>query len=536
MTFVIDRGCCKDAACIPVCPVQCIRPRPEDPDFTTAEQLYIDPAVCIDCGVCMNECPVDAINSEWDLPDGLEDYLDINAGYFEANPITKSEPPKPVRRELDAAHLALNVAIVGSGPAACYAAAELARISNVKVSVFDRLPTPFGLVRSGVAPDHSKTKRVAERFNAVLGLPNVRCFFNVEVGNDVSIEELLEHHHAVLWAGGADDDRSLGIPGEDLAGCHSGREFVAWYNGHPDHANHRFQLDGERVVVIGNGNVALDVARILAQPVDMLVKTDIALHSIDALTRSNVVDVVVAARRGPEHAAYTTGELLALDRIERVALLAQADEVGGAPTDPRSNDEHRAAAVAAAAVRSPAEEDRTITLRYGLSPVSINGTDAVESVTFSRGNGELETIATSLVLRAVGYRGRAVAGLPFDEVAGTFPHRGGSIYDPQSGEDVAGLYCTGWIKRGANGMIGSNKVDAVETVESILTDLASGRLPDPIHDLEHLQRLLAERQPDVVDKAGWARIDKSERRLGREAGRNRTKFVSTADLLASSRL
>jgi ferredoxin--NADP+ reductase len=288
MTFVITSGCCNDSSCIPVCPVQCIRPRPGDPDFLSTEQLYIDPATCIDCGACMDECPVNAIHSEWDLPETLSDYLDINARYFETTPIVESSPPDPIRRRLPADKPNLAVAIVGTGPAGCYAAAELSEIPGVTVSVFDRLPTPFGLVRSGVAPDHSNTKLITKRFGAVLNRPNVTCFFNVEVGRDVTVDELLQHHHAVIWAGGASDDRRLGIDGEDLSGCMSAREFVAWYNGHPDYAEKSISLDTDRAVVIGNGNVALDVARVLAQPASALERTDISDVALDTLRTSQV--------------------------------------------------------------------------------------------------------------------------------------------------------------------------------------------------------------------------------------------------------
>ncbi|MBK1787106.1 FAD-dependent oxidoreductase [Prauserella cavernicola] len=528
MTFVINQGCCKDSSCIPVCPVQCIRPRPGDPDFTTTEQLYIDPATCIDCGACMDECPVDAIHSEFDLPEQLSDYLDINAGYFEENPIAESLPPDPVHRKLPAGHTGLSVAIVGSGPAACYAAGELSELKGVTVSVFERLPTPFGLIRAGVAPDHPKTKQIANRFAAVLARPNVHCFFNTEVGRDITVDELLEHHHAVLWAGGADGDRSLGIPGEELPGCFSAREFVAWYNGHPDFAGRRFDLAGRRAVVIGNGNVALDVARVLARPVSELEPTDMATHAVAALRASGIEDVVVAARRGPEHAAYTTGELLALHNTEGIALRAVPDEIDGLGDDRRS-------AVVRAAASQDRDGERTITLRYGLSPVSVDGDGEVESVTFRRPDGSTETIEASLVLRAVGYRGRAVSGLPFDDVTGTLPHHDGAVFDPSSGLPVIGVYCAGWIKRGATGMIGSNKSDAAESVDAILADLARGRLTDPVHDAEHLTKLVADRNPDLVDKQAWKRIDQTERRLGREAGRARTKLVSVDELLASSR-
>lgn len=530
MTFVINHGCCKDSSCISVCPVQCIRPRPGDPDFETVDQLYIDPGTCIDCGACLDECPVHAIHSDWELPEELSEYLDVNAGYFEATPLEQALPPDIVTRRLPAGHEELSVAIVGSGPAACYAADYLSDIRGVTVSMFERLPAPFGLVRYGVAPDHPDTKLIGDRFGAVLARPNVNCFLNVEVGRHLSVEELLEHHHAVLWAGGADDDRRLGIPGEDLPGCLSAREFVAWYNGHPAFADHEFNLRGQRAIVIGNGNVALDVARILAVPAETLGRTDMADHAIEALARSGLTEVVVAARRGPEHAAYTTGELLALDRTAGVALRALPGEVGTAPSADR-----QAAVLGAAARREPETGERSVTFRYGLRPESVNGEGAVESVTFRRADGTTESIDACLVLRAVGYRGRAADGLPFDEVTGTLPNRGGGVFDPSTGLPVTGVYCAGWIKRGATGVIGSNRADAAESAEAILRDLADGCLTAPVRDLSQLEDLVLGRQPEFVDKQAWKRIDQAERRRGRETGRSRNKLVRLPELLASAR-
>ncbi len=548
MTFVITQGCCNDGSCITVCPVQCIRPRPGDPDFTTAEQLYIDPASCIDCGACLDECPVDAVHGDYDLPDHLSDYLDINADYFATNPIEEDYPPAEPRRKLPEEHPALRVAIVGSGPAACYAAGELSEIKGVEVSVFDRLPTPFGLVRSGVAPDHPDTKLMGEQFRATLSRTSVTCFFNVEVGRDISIAEIAEHHHAVLWAAGASDDRRLGIPGEDLPGSHSAREFVAWYNGHPDAATDEFDLSGERVVVIGNGNVALDVARALTRPVDAFAVTDMADHAIEALGRSAVRDVVVAARRGPEHAAYTLPEALALSRLDGVDLIARPDEVGAAEPVSASALAARKLGIAREAAAATPGSDRSITLRFMLTPLSVNGTDRAESVTFARNRvvdtggvisvqptDETETIDATLVLRAVGYRGHAVEGLPFDADTGTIPNAAGRVLDSTGGLHLAGLYCAGWIKRGATGVIGTNKIDSVETVEALLADLAAGSLPEPAKDAAALTALVTERRPDVVDNAAWLRINVAEKAAGKAMRRPRVKFVSIDDMLIPAR-
>ncbi|MCZ4278479.1 FAD-dependent oxidoreductase [Rhodococcoides yunnanense] len=529
MTFVITPGCCSDASCISVCPVQCIRPRPGDPDFHSTEQLYIDPATCIDCQACMDECPIDAVHPDYDMPDAFGDLLKINADYFKDNPIVEAGPPRHVRVQLPKDRPSLRVAVVGSGPAACYAVSALTEIRGVEVSVFERLPTPFGLVRSGVAPDHNQTKRITELFRRTLAKKTVSCFFNVEVGVDVSIEEMLEHHHAVLWAAGADDDRKLGVPGEDLPGSYSAREMVAWYNGHPDHADRVFDLTGETVVMIGNGNVALDVARALTGSTEHFGRSDIADHALHVLANSGVKEVVIAARRGPEHAAYSTGELVALDRLEGVDVVAHADEIS-TQLDP---DDRRDAVLIAAANRTGPESGRRIVFRYQLSPLSIDGDGRVQSITFARWDGETETIATPLILRAIGYRGRASAGLPFDDTTGTIPHEQGRIIDGT--EPARGLYCSGWIKRGATGVIGTNKTDATETVASLIEDFVAGKLHEPSRGAEELSTLIGSRKSDVLDYEAWRRIDEEELGRGRAAGRSRVKFVSVDDMLAFTR-
>jgi ferredoxin--NADP+ reductase len=531
MAYVITHGCCTDTSCIPVCPVQCIRPLPGDPDFGSTDQLYIDPKTCIDCGACMDVCPVNAIHSDLDLPEQLAEYRDVNAAYFATSQLVQASPGDCVPRRLPAERPELAVAVVGTGPAGCYAVAELAEIPGVRVSVFDRLPTPFGLVRSGVAPDHPNTKLIAKRFGGALSRSNVSCFFNVEIGRDVSIEELLHYHHAVVWAGGAADDRRLGIPGEELPGCVSAREFVAWYNGHPDAADFDFTLDGPRVVVIGNGNVGLDVARILATPLDGLERTDIADHSLAALRASAIEEVVLTARRGPESAAYTAGELSALGHQPGIVVRTVCDEVAGVV----NLEDRRSVIVTEAAGRPPTAGLRTITLRYGLLPVSINRQNSVESVTFERADGTLETISTGLVIRAIGSRGKPVAGLPFNDESGTLPHAAGRVLDPVTAQPIRGVYCAGWIKRGATGTIGTNRTDAAETLDAIVDDLFAGRLVEPKADVNDLGRLVSSRRTDVVDDIGWRRIDLLERSRGRAAGRPRSKIVHLPDLLAAAR-
>jgi ferredoxin--NADP+ reductase len=531
MTFVITPGCCNDASCVAVCPVQCIRPRPGDPDFLSAEQLYIDPATCIDCQACMDECPIDAVHADYDMPDGYGDLLAINAEYFRDNPIVQSGPVPHVRTRLPESRPELRVAVVGTGPAACYAVEALGAVKGVRVSVLERLPTPFGLVRAGVAPDHARTKRIANRFQRALGHASVQCHFNVTVGEDVSVADLLEHHHAVIWAAGASSDRRLGIPGEELPGSHSAREFVAWYNGHPDHATDTHDLSGERVVLIGNGNVALDVARSLVNPQDVRGASDMAEAAQEALLDSAVSEVCIVARRGPEHAAYTTGELEALARIPNVDLVAHRSELG----DLDALNARCRQVLETAAGHTSAVGRRRVVLRFGLAPVSIDGASHVEGVTFRRAVGAEERIDTHLVLRAVGYRGAATPGLPFDETTGRIPNLGGRVIDADSGRTLPGVYCSGWIRRGAIGVIGTNKVDAEETVAGLLYDFSSGELADPTGAPDDFADLVRRRQPDVVDYAAWCRIDAAERARGRDANRSRVKFVSVDELLAASR-
>lgn len=548
MTFVITQGCCNDASCIAVCPVQCIRPRPGEPDFKTAEQLYIDPSTCIDCAACLDECPVSAIHADYDLPGHLSDFLQINADYFNGNPIVQEDEPVRARRSLPDGRRHLRVAIVGSGPSACYAAGALSEIKGVEVSIFDRLPTPFGLVRSGVAPDHPQTKLMGDRFRSMLSRGSVSCYFNVEVGRDISIKELLEHHHAVVWAAGAAGDRKLEIPGEDLPGSYSAREFVAWYNGHPDHADREFDLSGKRAVVIGTGNVALDVARVLCRPAAAYQTTDMANHAIASLQASSVREVVVVGRRGPKHAAFTLPEVLALSRLEGVELLAHENEMAFDRVNRSRLLQRKIDVIEEAAARSRhGDRNSSITLRFFMTPVSINGSDRVESVTFSRQEqvveGEstmsqsegFETVETSLLIRAVGFRGESVDGLPFDETTGTIPNSDGRITLQPGGERVAGLYCSGWIKRGAVGVIGTNGPDAVETVEALLSDFEAGVLTDPQHGPDHMADLIYQRHPDVIDNAGWLRINQAERQAGTVADRPRVKFTTIDEMLRAAR-
>ncbi|MFE3543983.1 FAD-dependent oxidoreductase [Nocardia sp. NPDC059177] len=554
MAYVITQRCCNDASCVTECPVDCIRPTPDQPEFATAEMLHIDPDTCIDCGACVDACPVDAIFSEDDLLASLSRYREINAAYFQRHPLESNFDPlsTPARPPKDLG--TLRVAIVGAGPAACYAADELLRRSDVEVEMFDRLPTPWGLIRAGVAPDHSGTKGVANMFDSAFRRDTLQYYLNVEVGEHIDHQELLAHHHAVIYAVGASSDRRLGVPGEDLPGSHSATEFVAWYNGHPDFAEREFDLSGERAVIVGNGNVALDVARVLTAHPDELAKTDIADHALDALRRSNIREVVILGRRGPLQGAYSSPEFLALTHMQGVDVIIDPAELELDPhsraqlddpnIEPSLRLKYQLAQEYSQATPDPA--NKRIVFRYLATPTAVHGEEHARALEFAHNelteeNGQLvatatdrtETLDTGLVLRAIGYRGVPVAGLPFDERRGTVPSEHGRVIEAT--EPVPGVYVSGWIKRGPRGVIGSNRLDAEETVEALISDFIAGKLTAPTGDRAALQALLAQRQPDLVDRKGWKTIDQAEKSAGKSAGRPRVKFTTRADLLKAAK-
>jgi len=449
----------------------------------------------------------------------------------------------------------LRVAIVGSGPAGFYAAGQLltAKDLHAEVEMFDKLATPWGLVRAGVAPDHPNIKAVTRVYEKTAKREGFRFHGNVEVGKDVSHEELAAHHHAVIYATGSPTDRRLGIPGEDLPGSHAATDFVGWYNGHPDYRDLEFDLTPRRAVVIGNGNVALDVARMLALTHDELGKTDIADHALEALAESGVEEIVVLGRRGPLQAAYTNPELKELGEMAAADVIVDPDE---ARLDPLSQEEFDSGAIDKTsrvnvetvqeyASRTPHGHPRRIVLRFLVSPVEILGDDRVTGVRVvrnrleksddgrlvARATDETEEVECGIVLRSVGYRGEPFAGLPFDESRNTLNNEGGRITDPETGDPLPGVYTAGWIKRGPSGVIGTNKKCAQETVSALLEDLAAGKLPDPSAEVDSLIEVLHERHPDVVDYAGWQLIDQHERGLGEPAGRPRVKLTRAEELL-----
>ncbi|MFY9917080.1 MAG: 4Fe-4S binding protein, partial [Mycobacterium sp.] len=423
MAYVITQNCCKDASCVPVCPVDCIRPTGGPGEFTDAEMLYIDPVACIDCGACLEECPVDAIYYEDDLPPELERFSDINAAYFEEHPLDAGTQPS-VDDHVPVHAGSLRVAIVGAGPAACYSAGELLRIDAVEVNLFERLPTPFGLIRSGVAPDHQHTKSVTDIFEHAFTNPRFGCHLNVEVGRDISHDELMAHHHAVIYGFGASKSRGLGIPGEDLSGNYGAADFVAWYNGHPDHAYDTFNLSAERAIVVGNGNVALDVARILLMERDELALTDIAEPALTALAESKIREVVILGRRRPRHSAFSVGEFLALGVLPGIDVIIDSDDLNAGPDDDVETSLKLQLAREFAG-RATAPQNKRIVFRYLISPSEFVGDDHVQGLRVRHnsvdGSGrvvpadldaETELIESPLVLRSIGYKGSAMDGLP----------------------------------------------------------------------------------------------------------------------------
>jgi ferredoxin--NADP+ reductase len=435
----------------------------------------------------------------------------------------------------------LRVAVVGSGPAGFYAAAALlASDVAVEVDVLERLPTPWGLVRLGVAPDHPNIKAVSRAFERTALQPGFRFFGNVEVGRDVTHEELVALYDAVVYSVGAQTDRALGIPGEELPGSWAATELVAWYNGHPDFQHLEFDLSGERAVVIGNGNVALDVARMLALTPDELATTDTTDAAIAAITEAGIREILVVGRRGPVQAAWTPVEVGELGELEGADVLvdpaeleldeASAAELEAAPPTVKRNVEH----LREYAAREPVGKPRAIRLRFLLSPVALHGDGRVEAIELVRNElvdgravptGETEMIPCGIVFRSVGYRGVPLAGLPFDERSCTIPNDRGRV-EP-------GVYCAGWIKRGPSGVIGTNKKDATETVAVLLEDARAGALPR--REEGSLEELLAERGVEPVVYAGWEAIDAAERAAGEPHGRPRVKLGTWDELLEAAR-
>ncbi len=461
----------------------------------------------------------------------------------------------------------IRIAVIGSGPAGFYTAGHLLKGGvgghsiDLEVDMIERLPTPWGLVRSGVAPDHPKIKSVTRIYEKTAAHPRFRFFGNVELGRDISRAELIEHYHCVVYATGSPADRPLGIPGEELDGSHPATDFVGWYNGHPDYCEHDFDLSAERAVVIGNGNVALDVARMLTLTHDELAVTDIADHALEVLDASNVREIVVVGRRGPAQAAFTNPELLELGELADADVIVDPEELERALAveDPNMDptSERNVSVLRDYAGRAPAGKSKRVVLRFLLSPTELVGDgDGVRTVVMARNalqagedgrlraepTGETEELDAGLVMRAIGYRGIALPGVPFNDRSATIPNEAGRVVSPDGqlagSPDAApsrvlpGEYAVGWIKRGPSGVIGTNKKDAQQTVDALLEDLAADRHLDPAEpDPDAIESLLAERVPDLVTYEGWSEIDRHEQALGEPHGRPRVKLTRLDELL-----
>ncbi|MBX7448048.1 FAD-dependent oxidoreductase [Mycolicibacterium sp. 3033] len=536
MPHVITQSCCSDGSCVFACPVNCIHPSPDEPGFATAEMLHIDPVACVDCGACVSACPVGAIAPDSKLTTEQLPFVEINAGFYPKRegklPPTSKLAPVPDAPQVHARGRGpLRVAIVGSGPAAMYAADELLTQSGVQVNVFEKLPTPFGLARGGVAPDHTATKQVTALFDTIAARRDFRFYLNVEVGSDLTHDELLEHHHAVLYAVGAPTDKRLDVEGMNLPGAATATEFVAWYNGHPEFADLAFDLSGERVVVVGNGNVALDVARILTADPDALARTDIADHALEALRASQVREVVIAARRGPAASAFTLPELIGLTAGCDVVLdPADHQRVRDDLAEATDDLTRRKLEILTKLGDSTAPISRPrIRLAYRLTPAGVLGSERVTGMEFQiTGTDDTVSLEAGAVLTSIGYRGMPIRGLPFDEAAGVVPNDGGRVLDGET--PVRGSYVAGWIKRGPTGFIGTNKSCAAETVHTLVDDYNAGLLPDPGQRASALDRFVRGRRPGVVDAAGWRAIDAAEVARG-EGRRPRVKFTSVDEMV-----
>jgi ferredoxin/flavodoxin---NADP+ reductase len=446
-----------------------------------------------------------------------------------------------------------HVAIVGAGPSGYFAAAALLRAAEepdgpvVHVDMLEMLPTPWGLVRSGVAPDHPKIKTISAQFQKITDHDRFRFFGNVRVGDDVQPAELAERYDAVIYAVGAQSDRPLGIPGESLPGSVPAVDFVGWYNAHPHFAHMSPDLTGARAVVIGNGNVALDVARVLVSDPKLLAETDIADHALDSLHGQGIEEVVVIGRRGPLQATFTTLELRELRALEAMtdvdvvidpadfADLTEGDLEAASKVVKQNMKVMRGYADAGSA-----NAKRRIIFRFRTSPIEITGTDRVEAIVLGRNElvtdsdgrvvardtGEREELPAQLVVRAVGYRGVGLPGLPFDDRAGTIPHADGRI------QGSPNEYVVGWIKRGPSGVIGSNKKDSADTVDTLLAGLAAADPREVAGDhATELQQWLQSRQPALVTDDHWQLIDSAERAAGEPLGRPRVKLTDVAEML-----
>lgn len=450
----------------------------------------------------------------------------------------------------------LRVAIIGSGPSGFYAAEYLQKQDfSVEIDMYDRLPTPFGLVRGGVAPDHPKIKSVTKVYDRIAQKPNFRFYGNVELGTDINHADLTTHYHAIIYAVGAQSDRNLNIAGEDLTGSHAATEFVAWYNGHPDFRDREFDLTQEAVAVIGVGNVAMDVARILARSRDELLPTDIADYALEALAHSNIKIIYILGRRGPAQAAFTNPEIKELGEMAEADIIVTPEEIEIdafsqaylESTEADKKDIRNVDILKEYAERTPEGKPKQIIMRFLTSPVEIIGTERVEAIKIvknelyknergvlrPRATDQYETLPVGLVFRSVGYHGVALPDVPFYEAWGIIPNNDGRVLtEHEAGEQVAGEYCVGWIKRGPSGIIGTNKPDSVATVKHLIDDLENDKLLSPTAPQRSaIETLLRERGIKYVTYSDWQRLDALELASGEKEGRSRKKITSIAEML-----
>lgn len=448
----------------------------------------------------------------------------------------------------------LRVAIIGSGPSAFYAAGHLLKEKDdgVEVDMFERLPTPFGLVRGGVAPDHPKIKSVTRTYDRIASHPNFRFYGNVTFGRDITHDDVCDHYHAVIYAVGAQTDRRMEIPGIDLENSHAATEFVAWYNGHPDYADLKFDLSQERVAVIGNGNVAMDVVRILASTQEELRKTDIADYALEALANSSVKEIYLLGRRGPVQAKFTNPEVKELGELDGADVIVNPDDI---ELDPLSQEylikkqdrtaERNYQTLKLYAEQEPEGRPKRIIMRFLVSPVEVLGEERVEGIKVVINEicekkhmlrpcptEETDTFPAGLVFRSIGYQGVPLDGVPFDDWTGTIPNEKGRVID-QDRLPLMGEYVVGWIKRGPTGIIGTNKPDAQETADMLLEDFKQDNLSDPhTPSRAAVEALLAARNVRYVTYDEWRILDKLEIERGEAVGRPRLKFTRIADMLA----
>lgn len=552
MAYVVTETCLGDkyTQCVDVCPVDAFR---EGPDM-----LFIDPEACIDCNACLTECPVRAIYPDSAVPEAMQGYIELNAlKAREYPPITESHDSDDATasgKTAGAGGEARRLAVIGAGPSGFYAAEEmLKQVPNAEVDIFERLPTPFGLVRYGVAPDHPKIKSVVASFEKTARSPRVRFFGNVEIGKDLTREDLLVQYDAVLYATGGSVSRHLGLPGADLANIQGASTFVGWYNGHPDFRNLAVDLSGETAVVVGMGNVALDIARILTMPIEELERTDIADYALKALRHSNIREVCLVARRGPVQAAFTPKELRQLLDTKGVDIQVDADDLAldaiseAELAEPLNTEARHNMTLLREAQARPKRGGKTIRFMFKVSPTRFEGEGEDDRVSVMKGvrntlqdngKGSVSAQATEeqlrleagLVVNATGYRGVPIPGVAFDEDRGVIANRGGRVHAEP--DEIAGReYAAGWIKRGASGVIGSNKQCAMDTVTQLVADLEAGEQPSTTNVRQDAADLLTERDIHYVSFDDWLLLDEHEREQGEPHGRPRRKEVDVERML-----